>query len=71
MSTLRQHGIDYGSPNRSKAEFSTAEKFYNLEESQKHYQELLEENIWLKQHIERNRFQPQNSVSCPYCRSCC
>ena len=45
-----------GSPEEyRKGEWSTAEKFYDLEESQRRYQELLEENIWLKQQIERNR----------------
>lgn len=34
-----------------KGEASTAAKFYDLEESQRRYQELVEENIWLKQQI--------------------
>jgi hypothetical protein len=55
MSTFRRQGADYYSPDRSKGEYSTAEKFYDLEDSQKRYQELLDENIWLKQQIERSR----------------
>lgn len=31
----------------------------------------MEENIWLKQQIERSRLQPQEASSCAYCRSHC
>lgn len=71
MSALRRVGNDYGAVDRSKTEFSTAQKFYDLEESQKKYQELLQENVWLKQQIERSRVQPQDISSSGYCRNCC
>ena len=45
----------------TKAEMSTAERFYDLEESQRRYQELVEENMWLKQQIDRNRNQGQST----------
>lgn len=43
---------------------STAAKFHDLEESQRRYQELVEENIWLKQQIERNK---QVDPPCIHC----
>jgi len=51
MSTFQRQGFESAYNDRSKGEISTAEKFYDIEESQKRYQELLEENIWLKQQI--------------------
>ena len=41
--------------NENKQDFSTADRFYDMEESQRRYQELVQENVWLKQQIERNR----------------
>ena len=41
MSTFRP-GMEYTSGDKTRGEMSTAEKFYDLEESQKKYQELLE-----------------------------
>ena len=32
-------------------DYSTAEKFYDLEESQRKYEELIQENLWLKEQI--------------------
>ena len=52
----------------TKAEFSTAERFYDLEDSQKRYQELVEENMWLKQQIDRNQNQGEPASQCPQCR---
>ena len=51
----------------NKAEISTAERFYDLEESQKRYQELFEENMWLKQQIDRNRNISSPSIQTPQC----
>ena len=48
-----------------KRDYSTADKFYDLEESQKRYQELVEENIWLKQQVERPRH--QDTSVCQHC----
>lgn len=55
----------------NKQEISTADKFYDLEESQRRYQELVEENIWLKQQIERNKQLPNTEpAQCTHCTEC-
>jgi hypothetical protein len=52
-----------------KGEMSTAARFYDMEESQRRYQELVEENVWLKQQIERNK-PADTSSRCPQCSDC-
>jgi hypothetical protein len=52
-----------------KEDMSTAAKFYDLEESQRRYQELVDENMWLKQQIERSR-PVESAVRCPQCSDC-
>lgn len=32
-------------------EYSTAEKYYDVEESQRRYEDLIQENLWLKDQI--------------------
>jgi len=51
MSTFYKGSQETGLYDNSKAEFSTAEKYYDIEESQRRYQELVDENIWLKTQI--------------------
>ena len=67
MSTFQQ---EYH-PEHHKQQYSTAEKFFDIEESQRRYQELVEENIWLKQQIGRSRIQEgslcQQYRNCPDC----
>ena len=65
MSTFYRQTPEGHPTNYSKAELSTAERFYDLEESQKRYQDLVEENIWLKQQIDRNRNLAEHSLPSP------
>lgn len=68
--------VFHNQPNKSiyyerKHEASTADKFYDLEESQRRYEELVQENIWLKQQIERNKqLEVTQPTECPDCQEC-
>lgn len=62
-------------PNESsyynKQENSTADKYYDLEQSQRRYQELVDENIWLKQQIERGKhLEVTEPTHCHHCTEC-
>jgi hypothetical protein len=52
-----------------KEDLSTAERFYDLDESQRQYEQLLQENVWLKQQVQRSRIEEQTS-NCHNCRDC-
>lgn len=68
MSAFHKTTQETGIFDNSRGDYSTAERFYDLEESQRHYQELVEENMWLKKQIDRSR--PLNNTTCPQCNEC-
>ena len=58
---------NYYTPTKSREQLSTADKFYDLEASEKQYQELVSENIWLRQQMGHSRMTEAPQQHCHQC----
>lgn len=67
MSVFQKDLQETGLYNSRPADNSYAEPSFDLEESQRRYQDLVRENAWLKQQINRNQ---GDAPFCPKCKVC-